>query len=252
MTETVALIVQPMTDDPHRSGQYADEALIAATLAVLATLEERGWTILLHSDPTVAVASALSGLERRPAVPMEREPDRAGGASIVYIPIALGTDEAGEKMLRDPIADRQTGAEEGDLTIGLVDILLGAGLLRSEVVDLRTALREYRPAAILAIGRRSDWDELENAMEIAEAYATEAGALLFTSTRSGGRDRWRGLEEMLTTEQREMRMLPLPGEQTDVRRDDDARIAIERDAMEVARISLSAERAILHLLHELD
>jgi hypothetical protein len=236
-----------MVSNPPASERFSDDALMAATLAVLGTLEARGWTVLLHSDPTVAVASALNCLEQRPEVLLERESGPAGGARIIYIPV--GADEPDASMLRRPIIDPDISVHEGDSRIALADILRDAGLLRPEPNDFRSALYQHRPEAVLAVMRRSDRGELESAMEIAEVYANQTGALLFASH---AQDRWSFLEDVLTPEQRETGMPPLSDEEGDVRREGDARSTIERAAVDTARISLSIERTILRLLNELE
>jgi hypothetical protein len=152
-------------------------------------------------------------------------------------------------MLGRAIVEPDTAADEEDSEISLADILADAGLLQPGPNDLRSALNQHRPEAVLAVIRRSDGDELAIAMAIAEAYAEESGALLFAS--QAHRDRWRLVEDALTEEQRDARMPPLPDE-GEFRPEGNARQAIEGAAIDTARISLSIERTILRLLHELE
>jgi hypothetical protein len=250
MKNVLALIVQPLTGATGSSA-FADEATIGAALSVLGVLQERGWTVLLHSDPTVAVALALSGLEQRPAVPLELQPDSSGGARIFYIALPVVPDEISSEMLSRPIVDEEKEKKE-ESPISLADILAASGLLQTEKMSFFTSLREHRPRAILALTSAFDSKWLDQAIDVAEAYAAGTDTQLFTVASDFHHDNWRPLAQMLTPAQREMSVSELPGDRDDTRRDDDVRFAVDRQAMEAARVCIAAERAVLRLIGELE
>jgi hypothetical protein len=154
-------------------------------------------------------------------------------------------------MLYRPIVDEEKEKKE-ESAISLADILAASGLLQTEKMDFLTSLHEYRPRAILALTSAFDSKGLDQAIGVAEAYAAGTDTQLFTVAGDLHDDTWRPLAQMLTPAQREMSVFELPGDKDDTRRDDDVRFAVERQAMEAARTSIAAERAVLRLVGELE
>jgi hypothetical protein len=249
MSASLAMIVQPLTND-GAGGHFGGETAIVGTLAALGALQDRDGVLLLHADATVAVAIALGGLDLRPAVPLEgSHPGPEGGARVVHVLLPPSPPGAGEAMYE---ASLHSGTPEE------ADDMIMAGLIEPVNLSFEAALEQFRPGLVLALVGPDPLPNVRQALDQAEHYGRRADCQLLIADPQGRSSAWQPVTQFLTPEQHELTTVPIPSEDEPIEGGDGGKgegdtllREIEREAMQVARLSVAVERAILHLLREL-